>query len=136
MNEFIIEDQIIFLYCSSLKETAAFYEKILGFDLVVDQGSCRVVRVAEGGGGYLGYCERLESERNTDGVIFTMVVPRMSEVDTWYALLLKRGVSIPDPPKFNPAYGIYHFFFSDPDGYTLEIQAFNDPDWKSAPKIS
>lgn len=136
MNEFMIEDQITFLYCSSLKETAAFYEKILGFDLVVDQGSCRVVQVAEGGGGYLGYCERLEGERNTAGVIFTLVVQGGSEVDAWYARLLKKGVRIPDPPRHNPLCGIYHFFFRDPDGYTLEIQAFKDTDWKSTPKIS
>jgi catechol 2,3-dioxygenase-like lactoylglutathione lyase family enzyme len=57
----------------------------------------------------------------------------MGEVDDWYAQLLSNGVMIPEPPKHNKIYGIYHFFFRDPDGYTLEIQAFKDPGWKGAP---
>jgi hypothetical protein len=35
-----------------------------------------------------------------------------------------------DPPQDNPRYGIYHFFFEDPDGYKLEIQSFHDQKWK------
>ncbi len=126
------KDQIVFLYCSDLRRTSAFYEDLLGFPLVVDQGSCRIVRVADRGGGYLGYCERLMGEMASEGVIITFVVSTKNEVDAWHALLLERGVSVQDPPNHNPPYGIYHFFFQDPDGYKLEIQSFDDPGWKSA----
>lgn len=130
MQELIIEDQITFLYCSDLKVTGSFYEDIMGFPLVIDQGSCHVVRVSERGGGYLGFCERLETQVKIGGIIFTMTVGGKREVDDWYAYLLKKGVDIPDLPKDNLKYEIYHFFFRDPDGYMLEIQAFHDPDWR------
>jgi len=123
-----IEDQITFLYCSDIRETARFYEKILGFELVVDQGNCRIVRAAQEGGGYLGYCERLEEKRNSGGILITLVT---QDVDGWYAHLVAMGVRVSDPPANNSEYGIYHFFFKDPDGYTLEIQSFLDPDWKA-----
>ena len=129
MAELNIRDQIIFLYCSDLQRTARFYEDLLDFQLVVDQGSCRIVNVAGRGGGYLGYCERLAGENALTGVILTFVVNANEEVDAWYEKLVERGVGVNDPPRFNPDYGIYHFFFNDPDGYKLEIQAFQDPKW-------
>jgi catechol 2,3-dioxygenase-like lactoylglutathione lyase family enzyme len=131
MENLSVADQITFLYCSDLSKTGAFYEDLLGFPLVIDQGSCRVVQVSEGGGGYLGYCERLDGKGIVAGMIFTLTVNDKDEVDRWYEYLLKKGVEIPDPPQDNPRYGIYHFFFEDPDGYKLEIQAFHDREWKS-----
>jgi catechol 2,3-dioxygenase-like lactoylglutathione lyase family enzyme len=103
---------------------------MLGFPIVIDQGACRIVKIAVGGGGYLGYCERLDGPGQISGIIVTFTVPTEKDVDNWYAHLLEQGVTIPDPPKDNPRYDIYHFFFQDPDGYLLEIQAFHDPDWK------
>ena len=129
MEKLKIRDQIIFLYCSDLRRTARFYEDLLDFQLVVDQGSCRIVKVAGGGGGDLGYCERLTGENALRGVILTFVVDTNEEVDAWYAQLFECEVELSDSPRFNPDYGIYHFFFNDPDGFKLEIQAFQDPKW-------
>jgi catechol 2,3-dioxygenase-like lactoylglutathione lyase family enzyme len=125
-----IKDQIVFLHCSDLQVTSSFYEGLMDFPLVVDQGSCRIVKTASGGGGYLGYCERIGGERASQGVILTMVVNKKEEVDAWYARLLDGGVEIQESPQQNQVYGIYHFFFKDPDGYKLEIQSFEDPDWR------
>ena len=124
-------DQIVFLYCGDLGETGSFYEDLLGLELVVDQGSCRIVRVAGSGGGYLGYCERRGGESAAAGLILTFVVPTIEEVDAWHIDLVEKGVKIQEPPRWNPRFGIYHFFFSDPDGYKLEIQSFEDRNWNS-----
>ena len=35
-------------------------------------------------------------------------------------------IEIPNPPKINSKFNIYHFFFKDPNGYTLEVQKFLD----------
>jgi len=48
-------------------------------------------------------------------------------VDGWYKHLNGLGVKIRNPPKLNEKYQIYHFYLTDPDGYTLEIQRFVDP---------
>ena len=125
------EDQIVFLYCADLGETASFYEDLLGLKLVVDQGSCRIVKVARGGGGYLGYCDQSVGKSAAAGMIVTFVVSSVEEVDAWHQKLVEKGVEIQKPPKDNPRFGIYHFFFRDPDGHKLEIQTFEDEKWSN-----
>ena len=126
-----IGDQIVFLYCADLGKTAYFYEEILGLELVLDQGSCRIVKVARNGGGYLGYCEKPGWESADAGLIVTFVVPAVDEVNAWYMDLAEKGIEVHEPPKWNPEYGIYHFFFNDPEGYKLEIQCFENQNWSS-----
>jgi catechol 2,3-dioxygenase-like lactoylglutathione lyase family enzyme len=50
-----------------------------------------------------------------------------NDVDGWYRRLLEQGVTIKHPPRLNEKYQIYHFYLEDPDGYTIEIQRFEDP---------
>lgn len=52
-----IDEQITFLYCEDIAKTAPFYEDVLGFELAVNQGSCRIYHVV-GRKGYIGICER------------------------------------------------------------------------------
>jgi catechol 2,3-dioxygenase-like lactoylglutathione lyase family enzyme len=118
-----IDAQITFCYTLDLKETASFYEEVLGLELALDQGGCRIYRTA--GNAYLGFCEREEAPEPR-GVILTLVT---DEVDAWYDRLVERGADPEKPPAHNPMYRIYHFFVKDPNGYTVEIQRFDDSDW-------
>jgi catechol 2,3-dioxygenase-like lactoylglutathione lyase family enzyme len=59
-------------------------------------------------------------------VILTLVT---DDVDGWHARLAAKGVTFEKEPAANPEYGIYHCFFRDPNGYLLEIQRFDDPNW-------
>jgi catechol 2,3-dioxygenase-like lactoylglutathione lyase family enzyme len=97
------DSQITFCYTRDLATTAAFYEDVLGLTMVLDQGGCRIYRVADEA--YLGFCER----------------ERMREV----------GVEFEKAPTMNPDYHIYHCFLRDPNGYLIEIQRFEDPRWPS-----
>ena len=119
-----IQQQITFLYTENLKETARFYEDVLEFPLVLDQGGCRIYQVF--GDAFLGFCEREGVSSNKDGIVYTFVT---NEVDEWYAFLKERNVELVKAPEENPAYHIYHFFFRDPNGYLLEVQKFLDPRW-------
>ncbi|MCS6891223.1 MAG: VOC family protein, partial [Rhodovarius sp.] len=80
---------------------------------------------------FLGLC-RARAPRATDnpraegGVVFTFVA---QDVDGWYRFLREKGVAIPHPPQFSAEYRVYHFFFRDPAGNTLEIQRFERSDW-------
>lgn len=120
-----IDQQITFLYARDLSATARFYEHVMGLDLIVDQGDCRIYRACPGG--YFGFCQRQAAPEEPLGVILTLVTP---EVDAWYHYLLERGVSFEKPPTLNPKYDIYHCFLRDPNGYLIEIQYFNDPAWR------
>jgi len=120
-------DTITFLYTRDLSGTAAFYEQVLGLPLAVDQGSCRIYRVNEGG--FVGFCEKAAATEKPAGVIITFVT---DEVDAWAERLKAAGVTLEKPPTLNDVYGIYHIFFRDPNGYLLEIQRFVDPNWRGA----
>lgn len=119
-----IDQQITFLYTHSIEKTAAFYETIMQFPLVIDQGLCRVYAVA--GDAYVGFCERESAPDQPQGILFTLVT---DEVDAWYAHLTAHDVPTDGQPRLNPEYGIYHFFADDPNGYKIEVQKFNDANW-------
>jgi catechol 2,3-dioxygenase-like lactoylglutathione lyase family enzyme len=121
-----LDQQVTFLYTRDLRAGAAFYEGVLGLPLVLDQGTCRIYRVASGA--FVGLCERADAPQEPQGVILTLVT---QEVDAWYAYLSAQGVAFEKPPAYNAAYNIYHCFLRDPNGYLIEIQTFRDPAWPS-----
>ncbi len=117
--------QVTFCYTSDLTATTRFYEDILGLGLSLDQGRCRIYRVAPGA--HLGFCTASEA-RPTDGVILTLV---SDDVDGWFERLRARGVEFERPPTLNPDFNIYHCFLRDPNGYLVEIQRFCDASWRA-----
>ena len=119
-----IDQHITFLYTDALAETARFYEDLLGLELALDQGTCRIYSVCAEA--YVGFCGR-DTAATPDGVIFTLV---SADVDGWYAHLSAAGVAFEKPPETNPKYQIYHCFLRDPNGYLIEIQRFEDPRWQ------
>ena len=125
MSHLSVDAQITFLDTTNLETTAKFYEEILQFPLVLDQGGCRIYESTPNAA-YLGFCERTSSAA-VSGVIFTIVT---DEVDQWYAHLRAADVEIEKTPTINETYGIYHCFFRDPNGYLIEIQRFLEPNWR------
>lgn len=117
---------ITFLYVRDLEASSDFYGRVLGLPLVLDQGGCRIYRVA--GDSLIGFCEREVGEGRPRGLVLTFVT---ANVDEWAEKLRSNGVSLETEPKRSEEYGIYHFFFRDPDGYLLEIQRFLDPAWRA-----
>ncbi len=125
-----IDSQIIFLATRDLPGTSDFYEKTLELPLKLDQGKCRIYKVADNG--FIGFCEK-KGPHPIEGVIITLVT---KEVDEYYNLLRKRGVIFEKEPVFNPEYKIYHCFLRDPNGYQVEIQRFEDPRWEGGIEYS
>lgn len=122
-----IDSQITFLYTRDLAQTAHFYEEILGLQLTLDQGTCRIYQVSQDG--YLGFCQRAHPaspspEPDPPPVILTIVT---SSVDEWHQYLKEQNVRLEQSPATNHDYKIYHFFLHDPNGYLLEIQQFLHP---------
>lgn len=119
-----IDEQITFLYTQDIHKAAPFYEDVLGFELALDQGGCRIYHIT-GQKAYVGICERA-TPRTPDGVIFTIVT---QDVDGWYERITSKGVTCEGAPKVTEEYGIYHFFVRDPNGYLVEVQRFLNPAW-------
>jgi len=110
---------ILFLGTGDLEAVSKFYSGVLGLPLFLDQGSCRIYAIP--GGGMVGFCLHLEVVSGHRAPTVTLV---SHDVDRVYRALLAAGLETDGPPRFNPSYGIYHFFTKDPDGYTVEVQRF------------
>jgi predicted enzyme related to lactoylglutathione lyase len=114
---------ITFFYYEDLASTAAFYEGVLGFDLVLDQGMARIYRVA--GRSYVGIVDGTRGHlrhQPKSAVLLTIVA---EDVAGWHARMAAAGVAALTPIQR----GTYceHFFFEDPAGYAIEVQRFHDP---------
>ncbi|WP_424811622.1 VOC family protein [Roseococcus sp. YIM B11640] len=125
-----IEQQITFLYAEAPEASWRFYEEVLELPLVRDQGD---VRIYAAGGGFLGICRARQPGqavlRAQGSAMVTLVT---EDVEGWRAALAAKGVDVPESCARWERYGITHFFFRDPAGYTLEIQRFDAPIGKSA----
>lgn len=119
-----IDQQVTFIYTPDLARSARFYAEVLGLEEVLDQGACRIFRVAAEG--FLGVCTNPARAVVPEGFTLTFVTP---EVDAWHDHLAAQGATIEAPPAENPRFRIYNFFARDLDGYRLEFQRFLDPAW-------
>ena len=113
-NEFIT-----FLGTNDLKKTAFFYQNILGLTIYKDQKICLIFHINKQS--KIGFCEHLPVIHDRKSPIITLVT---EDVDEVYINLIKKGLKIAESPKLNEKFKIYHFFFKDPNGYTIEIQRF------------
>ena len=118
-------DQFVtFVYCDDLEASCEFYQEILGLEQVLDQGSCRIFRVA--GDGFLGICTKMDPPWEKGGVILTLV---SDDVDGWYEYLKGFDLEFEKTPQLYAKFDIYHLFVRDPAGHLVEIQEFKDPAW-------
>ena len=122
-----VASQITFFYYKDLTAAIDFYERIMGFELADDQGTCRIYRV--GGTAFLGivdenhgHCKAPEKESS---VLVTFVV---DDVRGWYTYLKEQGVKLTSELLDKPDIQIEAFFFEDPEGYALEAQCFLNPE--------
>lgn len=118
---------VTFISCADLESACGFYREVLGLEQVLDQGACRIFRVA--GEAFLGLCQGAPDTTAPEGVTVTFVV---QDVDAWYRHLVARGVPTEGAPAENRRFKIYNFFARDPAGTRLEFQRFLDPAWPAA----
>ncbi len=117
------DSQITFCYTENMDVCHSFYNGILELPMVLDQGGCRIYRVATDS--YIGFCTRKRRESESH-VTLTLVT---EDVDMWFKKVKEAGCEVIKEPAFTPEYNIYNCFVKEPAGYTLEIQRFEDPRW-------
>ena len=118
------DHSITFFYYEDIHAVVPFYENVLGFELVLDQGLARIYRIAEncyfgivdGNRGHLRHQEK-------SAVLLTIV---SQDVEGWHKRIKDAGVA----GQSDMLRGTFceHFFFEDPAGYAIEIQRFHNPD--------
>ena len=115
---------VVFLSVDDLDRSSRFYGDQLGLPLTLDQGPCRIYRVAAGG--YLAICGAGDRPTTPEGVIVTLV---RDDVDHYCQELEARGVELEQQPRHNERFAIHHAFLRDPDGHLIEVQRFDDREW-------
>lgn len=124
------DQQVVFLLVADLERSTVFYRDVMGLEIVLDQGDCRILRTSSTS--FLGVCER--ADRTAPGsTIVTLVT---DDVDGCHATLMAAGVDCEKPPQLNPTYNVYHAFYRDPDGFLVETQRFLDPNWPTVPSTA
>ena len=115
---------VVWFYYRDMEGIQRFYEDVLGFDLIVDQGWAKVYRV--GPSGYFGLVDETLGMHNfteTKGVTMSFLT---DDIDGWFDYLNGRGdvemrhdAVVEETP--------YRAFVAyDPEGYYLEWDVFND----------
>jgi predicted enzyme related to lactoylglutathione lyase len=121
-----IDSQITFLYYHEIQPAASFYEDVLGFELVEDQGWAKIYRTSGNAfvgivAGEKGFCQAQEK----NAVLLTLCT---DDVSGWYEVLKGQGVKLLTELQQREEIQIRCFFFQDPGGYTFEVQQFLKPD--------
>ncbi len=121
-----VQSQITFLYYHDLQLVSKFYQEIMGFELIEDQGWAKIYRVS--GNAYLGIVDEkrgFHKAQEKSAVLITLVV---NDVVGWYDYLERKGVKILTELREVEDIQVRGFFLEDPGGYAIEVQQFLKPD--------
>jgi hypothetical protein len=106
---------ILFFATTQRSTVVDFYMDRLEFELWLEQDGCTILRHENL---LLGFCDG--DTADTNGIV-TIVLDTEGEVEAWYSRLQDVANS---EPVTNERYDIYHFFGTDPEGRTVEVQTF------------
>ena len=121
--------QITFLYYQDLAPVVTFYEEVMRFEKVEDQGWAKIYRVH--GNAFLGIVagdQAFHRPQEKNAVLITLVV---DDVPAWYQTLKDKGVTMLSDLREVPSIQVRCFFCEDPGGYSLEVQEFLKPELRS-----
>ena len=113
---------ITFFYYDDLAAAGAFYETIMGFELLMSQEIARVYRIAPHS--YFGIVDGAKGHlraRPESAALLTLLV---DDVEAWHLRLAAAGA--PHLTEIRSNSFCDHFFLKDPAGYAIEVQRFRD----------
>lgn len=116
-----VDLNITFIYFNDLEKAMRFYEDVMGFELLIDQGWCKIYQSsASGCVGLVDGSRGHHKASETKPIILCFRVP---DVDAWYAYLKGKGAEITHEIKTNHELKIRAFLTRDPEGHTVELQS-------------
>ena len=114
-----LDGTITFFYYKDLQRATDFYEKVMGFERIIDIPLAKVFRVHGDShvglvDGHEGYLKWAESKP-------VMLSWFSDDIDGWHRHLLKKGVEVEQPPEKQSYLEMKTMLFRDPEGYLLEV---------------
>ncbi|MFK7868706.1 MAG: VOC family protein [Roseobacter sp.] len=112
---------ITFFYVRDLPRAMQFYEDVLGLDLAIDQGWCKIYRLA--GQAHVGLVDEIRGMNKWAAVKPVQLCLRVTDVGAWYDYAKYKKLDGLSDLFVNDEIGIKAFVFNDPEGYQIEIQS-------------
>jgi len=120
MEDYGVKGLIPWLYYRDLPRAMRFYEEVMGFVMVVDQGWSKIYRIRDGA--YIGLVDGEKGYHRPSDSKPVIICLNVNDADAWYERLVERGVEIEDQPQESERLRIKVFMLRDPEGYVIEIQ--------------
>jgi catechol 2,3-dioxygenase-like lactoylglutathione lyase family enzyme len=120
LGEYEVKGLIPWLYYRDLPRAIRFYEDVMGFEMVVDQGWSKIYRIREGA--YVGLVDGEKGYHRASDTKPVIICLNVKDADAWYERLREKGVELESQPEESERLKIKVFMFRDPEGYVIEIQ--------------
>lgn len=120
MPDYGVKGLIPWLYYRDLPKAMEFYEEVMGFEMVVDQGWSKIYRIRDGA--YVGLVDERHGYHRASEDKPVIVCLNVRDADAWYERLKERGVELERQPRESERLRIKVFMLRDPEGYVIEIQ--------------
>jgi uncharacterized glyoxalase superfamily protein PhnB len=120
MPDYGVKGLIPWLYYRDLPKAMEFYEEVMGFEMVMDQGWSKIYRIREGA--YVGLVDERHGYHRASEDKPVILCLNVLDADAWYERLKERGVELERQPKESERLKIKVFMLKDPEGYVIEIQ--------------
>lgn len=117
-----IEKQITFFYYKDLQKAIHFYQDVMGFEMVIDQGFCKIFKVV--GEAYMGVVDEQQGAHRANDIKPVELTLAVADPDAWYAHLKSKGIETINEPHDYAPLNLRLFLLHDPEGYLIEIQKF------------
>ncbi len=115
---------VVWFYYKDMPAIQAFYEEVMGFDLIVDQGWTKIYRISPSG--YMGLVDEQRGMHNfTEKKAVTMSF-WTDRIDDWYAYVSTNDSFEMRSEKVEQTDRYRAFVAYDPEGYYLEWNVFTE----------
>ena len=120
MPDYGVRGTITWLYYRDLPRAMTFYEDVMGFKMVIDQGWSKIYMVS--GDGYLGLVDGTKGHHKANNIKPVIFCLNVNDAEAWYKRVTKAGVEIEEKLQESQRLKLKVFMFKDPEGYIIEIQ--------------
>ncbi len=120
MPDYGVKGLIPWLYYRDLPKAMEFYEEVMGFEMVVDQGWSKIYRIRDGA--YVGLVDERHGYHRASDDKPVILCLNVLDADAWYEMLKEKGVELERQPQESERLRIKVFMLRDPEGYVIEIQ--------------
>jgi catechol 2,3-dioxygenase-like lactoylglutathione lyase family enzyme len=121
-----IQANIVWLYYRDLEAAQAFYEDVLGLDLVTDQGFAKVYACSLTG--YVGLVDEAQGLHRFSVEKAVTLSFISSQIDEWYSYLKERKLAMRETLSDGESIPVRAFVTYDIAGYFLEFDWFYEDD--------